>query len=135
MSIMQEAIPKDEWEAMDRGFKPKRRAVRPRPEPKLPEIEDLIRFDDIPLQDFQDLEYARWKTIKNDEGVVFNGYDVKIILSPNAAIKRRVGRPKKVEEGQEPEEKILAGWMIEGEFLKFFRLVKTQINPNVVTMM
>ncbi len=134
MSIMQEAIPKRDWEDMQQG-KPMR--IKPqiaRPEPERPAIENEIKFDDIPVNDFVELEYAKRKTLKNAEGVRFIGYDVSMILNSNAPLKRKPGRPAKDEYKEElsSESKTLTGWMDEGNFMQLVRTFRKKINQQVI---
>jgi hypothetical protein len=112
MPLMQEALEKDIWEKKDRGERIPKPKVVSRPEPTFPKVENLIRFNDIPLTELDKVMNAKMRRIKNDEGYNFIGYDVTILLRG----KRGPGRPKEGEESVDPPSRILKGWMIEGDY-------------------
>ena len=131
MPLMQEAISRENWERMEKGLKPIKQKVIPRPEPKRPDISNEIKFKDIPTDDFVELEYARRNTIKNFEGMRFIGYDVSMIISSEG--KRKPGRPPKDEKEEIPvESKTITGWMGEGDFLQLVRTYRKKINLQVI---
>ncbi|MCJ7443271.1 MAG: hypothetical protein MUO26_01850 [Methanotrichaceae archaeon] len=131
MSLMQEAMTKNDWERREKGLPPLKVKVIPRPEPAKPDIENEIKFKDIPADDFVELEYAKRNTLKNREGLRFIGYDVSMIL--NSVAKRKPGRPKESEREEVlTESKTLVGWMQEGEFLTLVRNFRKKINPQVI---
>jgi len=132
MSLPQDMMTKEDWDRMERGLPPRKPVVIKRPDPEPPVVEDLIKFEDIPLNDFNELAYANIKTIKNADGVNFIFYDVKIILSSTAQLKRRPGRPRLDAEEPTNEPKVLIGSMIEGDFHKFYRSVRDKVNPSIV---
>ena len=133
MPLMTEAISREDWELMEQGKRPKPRPRIERPEPPKPVIENEIKFEDIPLDDFVELEYARRNTLKNPEGSRFIGFDVSMILKSNAQLKRKAGRPPKEEKEEiSTEPKILTGWMNEGDFLTLVRMCRKKINPQVI---
>lgn len=133
MPLMEEAIPLEDFERQRRGLPPLKKKVEKKPEPEKPEIKNEIKFEDIPLDSFMELEYAKPNTLKNKEGTRFIGYDVSIILNPQAVFKRKAGRPpKNPEENVSEEPKVLKGWMNEGNFIKFTKHFGQKINPNVV---
>jgi len=115
MPLMNEAMPKEEWERMQRGEKTNRPKPIPRTEPTFPKVKDLIKFEDIPLTEFDKVMNAKMRRIRNEEGVNFIGYDVTILLKG----KRGAGRPK--EDESEPSPRTLTGWMIEGDYEKLRR--------------
>jgi hypothetical protein len=121
---MQEAMTKENWERTEKGLPPIRPEKVEKPEPKKPDIKNEIKFDDIPMAEFSELEYARRQTIKNAEGVRFIGFEVSIIL------KRKPGRPKESEKEEGPG--TLTGWMNEGDFLKLNRVMRKKINQQVI---
>lgn len=133
MPLMQEAMTKENWERQERGLRPLKANTVKRPEPKKPDIDNEIKFEDIPIEDFVELEYAKRNTLKNEEGVRFLGYDVSMILNANAKLKRKPGRPKESEKEEVSNgPKTLSGWMDEGNFLTLVRHVRKKINPQVV---
>ena len=115
MAIMNEAIPREDFERTERGERIPKRKVIPRPEPAFPKVDNLIKFDDIPLGEFEKMISANMRRIQNEEKVHFIGYDVVIQLKP----KRGPGRPK--EDEADPPPRILKGWMIEGDYEKLKR--------------
>jgi len=117
MAIMNEAVPRDEVQDVLAGKKIPKKKVVPRPEEPMPKVEEFIRFDDIPLLEFERIAMSTMRRIQNENGVHLIGYDVIILLKA----KRRVGRPSKEEEDIEPQPRILKGWMIEGDFEKLKR--------------
>jgi len=129
MLIMQEAMGKEDWERAEKGLPIIPKMKIKRPEPERPKIENEIKFDDIPINDFVELEYARRKTIKNSEGARFIGYEVSMVLG----FKRKQGRPKESEKEQiSGEPKTLSGWMGEGDFLSLVRTCRKKINQQVI---
>jgi hypothetical protein len=133
MPLMQEAMTKENWERQEGGLRPLKANTVKRPEPKRPNIDNEIKFEDIPIEDFVELEYAKRNTLKNEEGVRFLGYDVSMILSSTASLKRKPGRPMKdVSKEISSEPKTLTGWMQEGDFLSLIRNCRKKINPQVV---
>ena len=131
--MQQEAMAKTDWERRDAGLPPIKVKKIKRPDPEKPVIENEIKFDDIPVNDFMELEYARRKTIKNAEGVRFLGFEVSMILTPSAQLKRKPGRPSKEEKEEvSTEPKTLTGWMSEGDFLTLVRNCRKKINPQVI---
>src|SRR3989304_1769024 len=136
MALMNEAIDRETWEKIQKGIPVKPKPKIERPEPEFPVVPDLLKFEDIPMADFDDLESAGRRVIQNNEGVHFNGFDVRIILTPDAQAKRKPGRPKVHKEDEitetVKESKVLTGWMIEGDFQKFHRIVRERINQNVI---
>jgi len=115
MPIMNEAMPLSDWERTEKGERIPKAKVVPKPEPKLPKIENLLRYDDIPLTEFEKIVNFNMRRIRNEEGFNFIGYDVTILLKG----KRGPGRPK--EDEPEPTPRILKGWLLEGDFEKLRR--------------
>jgi hypothetical protein len=133
MPLMQEAMTMENFDRQEKGLPPLKPKVVKRPEPKRPNIDNEIKFEDIPIEDFVELEYAKRNTLKNEEGVRFLGYDVSMILSSTASLKRKPGRPMKdVSKEISSEPKTLTGWMQEGDFLSLIRNCRKKINPQVV---
>jgi len=124
-----EAMSKKDWDRAEKGLPPLKVEKIKRSEPERPKIENEIKLDDIPINDFVELEYARRKTIQNTEGVRFIGYEVSMVLG----FKRKQGRPKESEKEQiSGEPKILSGWMGEGDFLSLVRTCRKKINQQVI---
>jgi hypothetical protein len=121
---MNEAISRDDWERMERGLKPIKRKVIPRPEPEPPVVEKLIKFSDIPLDWFKSLDKADRRTIKNKDGVSFVGYDVEISLGKN-----KVGAITNEEKNMP---KSMKGWMMEGHFQELVRNKRKEIDQQVI---
>jgi len=130
MSIMQEAMSREDWDRSEKGLPPVPKQKINKPEPERPRVENEIKFNDIPINDFVELEYARRKTVKNIQGVSFIGYEVSMVLGP---LKRKPGRPKESEKDDiQGEPKILTGWMREGDFLSLVRTCRKKINVQVI---
>ncbi len=140
--IMQEAMLKEDFERMEAGKPPLKKPNIVREDPGIPEISDLIRYEDINVNEVLCLVSANRKVIKNKEGVNFIGYHVVIEmekadpLEPEEPQKRPPGRPRKILEPSplmtRTIDGILSGWMIEGDFLRLYREVRDKINIDVV---
>ena len=127
--MLQEAMSKEDWEMLEKGIRPKKKARTPRPEPAKPIIENEVKVSDIPEGYSLKLEQAFKKVIQNVDGIRFIGYEVLIELTPIPK-KRGPGRPK--EDEVAPEPKTLMGWMIEGEFLALNRKFRKEIDQQVI---
>jgi len=119
---MAEAIDKEDWERMDKGLTPVKKPKVVIPEPKFPKIDNHLKFEDVPIDRFEKLLSARRSVVKNEEGARFIGYDVLIEFKG----KRKPGRPPETKEEIPPE--IISGWMIEGDFLHLYRLIRDRVN-------
>jgi len=129
MPMMTEAIDREDWELIDKG-KPPREKVKPIiPEPKFPKIDDHLKFNDILPDQFESLVSAKRRSIRNEDRVVFNGYDVIIKL------KRKAGRPSEKEKALQTDakDKLISGWMVEGDFLKFFYHFREKIDLDTIS--
>jgi len=131
MPIMSEAISKENWERIDKGLPPIPEKKIVKLEPEFPSIDNVIKFSDINLDEFDELKNANRKIIKNKDGVSFLGYEMTVSFKPP---KRPPGRLPK---GQSADKfkigRILGGWMPEGEFFKFYYKVRDKIQPNVIS--
>jgi hypothetical protein len=122
-----EAIPREDWERKDAGLPPKKKVVVVKEPPELPKVANQITFDDIPVERFGKLISASRRAIKNDQGIIFIGYDVMIEIK---AKKRGPGRPSKEEvEDKDDKERIISGWMLEHDWFKFYRHARENIDP------
>lgn len=135
MPLMTEAIDREDWELMDKGLSPKKKPQIVKPEQKLPQIDNQLKFEDIPLEEFESLISARRKNIKNENGAIFVGYDVKIALKTV----KKLGRPSfkdkiEKEEKKEPEKRILSGWMLEGDWYIFYRHLRDKIDFKRISL-
>jgi hypothetical protein len=130
MALMQEAVSKENWERIEKGLPPLKPKKIHKPEPERPTIKNEIKCSDIPQGYEVELEQARRKSVRNDQKVMFIGFDVTINLIPILK-KRGPGRPKETEDAP-LEPKTLSGWMIEGEFLTFVRTYRKKINQQVI---
>lgn len=124
MPIMNEAVSKEDFDLLERGIKPAKKKVTPRPEPEMPVIEQIVKVADIPENYTVKLEQAFRSIKKNKDGMRFIGYDVVIQLMPVPPEEKKAGRP--------PEPKTLTGWMIEGEFMALLRKYSKQIDRQVI---
>lgn len=124
MPIMNEAVSKEDFDLMERGMKPAKKKVEPRPEPPMPVIEQIVKVVDIPENYTVRLDEAFRSIKKNKDGMRFIGYDVVIRLIPVTPEEKKAGRPF--------EPKTLTGWMIEGEFLALLRKYSKEIDRKVI---
>jgi len=120
--MQQEAIDREDWERQDKGLAPLPKKKIVILSQKEPDVENQVKFDDIPLDRFVKLISARRRSIVNEQGARFIGYDVIVELKG----KRKAGRPK--EDAEEPQSEILSGWMIEGNWLKLYRHIRDKID-------
>jgi len=111
MPIMQEAIPKEDWERMDKGLPPIKRKQEPRPEPEKPKMNDQISLKKI---DFQRLISVNRENRRNKDRTTFIGYIVKVEIKDGAGIKT------------------LGGWVPEEEWLEFLRYHRGKINMEAL---
>jgi hypothetical protein len=112
--LLREAMTKDNFDRVERGLSPLKPKVVERADPKPPSMDDEILSSDVKEGYKVKLEYANRVAKKNEEGVSFMGYEVKI----NLLLKK--------------ETLTLKGWMIEGEFLTFVRNNREQIDQSVI---
>ena len=130
MPLMNEAMTKDDFDRREKGLPPLKKERNTPPDPVKPAVENEIRMTDIPDGYEVHLEFAKRSTVRNEEGIMFIGFDVSIELFPIKQ-KQKPGRPKKSDD--DPLEPMsLNGWMIEGEFLAFVRTYRKQIDQQVI---
>lgn len=118
MPLMRESMSKEDWDRQEQGLPPIKRKVEPRPEPEPPEIGDMILFKDVPIDLFSRLLAAKFKMVKNKDGMRFAGFDVEIELS--------------MKEGKEEHTDVVKGWMPETEWLLFLRSARSKIDYRIV---
>jgi len=128
MTLMKEALSKEDYDRMEKGLprlKPKKIVV---PDPIPPVVDNEIAMNHI-LDGYEvSLAEAKKNIKRNEDGVMFIGFDVVIDLFP--ARKKKPGRPK--ESGKKLEPITLEGWMLEGKFLEFVRTYRKQIDQQVI---
>jgi hypothetical protein len=107
MPIMQEAVPKEDWERMEKGLPPINRKPEPRPDPENPKVDDQISLKKI---DFQRLISAKRENRRNKDKVLFIGFSVRMEIKEGAGVKS------------------LGGWVPEAEWLEFLRINRGKIN-------
>jgi len=114
MPLMKEAMSKADFDRSEQGLAPLKKVKIVRPEPEKPDKEDeLLARDVLPGYSVK-LEYAHRKNLRNDEGILFVGYDVSFDLV------------------SEKETLPLKGWMVEGEFMQFVRNHRKEIDQQVI---
>jgi hypothetical protein len=118
MALMRESMSKEDFDRAEQGLPPIKRTVAPRPEPEPPDVKERILFKDIPLDMFSRLLNARFRSMRNKDGMRFTGFDVEIELS--------------IKEGKEEHTETLRGWMPETEWLLFLRNARSKIDYKVV---
>lgn len=126
MGLMTEAVSKEDYDRMEKGLprlKPKKVAT---PDPIPPVVDNELSIKDIPSGYEISLEEAKKNIKRNEDGVIFIGFDVVIDLFPVRV--KKPGRPK--ESDKEPI--TLKGWMPEGKFLEFVRTYRKQIDQQVI---
>ena len=111
MALMQEAIPREDWERQDRGLPPISRKAPPKPEPAKPKIDDQISIKKI---NFHALLSARRENRKNKEGTTFIGYVVRLEVKEGARVKA------------------LGGWVPEADWMEFIRNHRGKINMEAL---
>jgi hypothetical protein len=110
---MKEAMTKENFDRVEKGLAPLKPVKLVRPDSAMPKMEDEIKMSDIKGE--IKLEYAGRYSRKNDEGVLFVGYCVTIKL---------------ISKKKDPE--TIEGWMVEGEFKKFVRHFRDQIDQSMI---
>jgi len=124
--MMTEAIDREDWELMDKGLPPRKKPQRNIVPPTFPKIENQVKFEDIPLDRFERLISARRRAITNEDGVKFVGMDVVIELK----IEKKLGRPP---EKKESQPKDIKGWMMEGDWQKFYLHTRKKLDFKVIS--
>lgn len=116
MPLMQEAIPREDWEAMDRGERVPKRKSTPRPEPAAPKIAGQISVRGV---DFQRLMSIKRDNRRNSTGMMFIGFQITL----EAKEKGTAGV------------KTLSGWIPEVEWLELLRVNRDKINVSMLQVM
>jgi len=129
--MQNEAMPREDWERTQKGQPLRKKIVIEKPEPEMPKVGNFVSLKDINIPRVIGFEYANRRNLRNDDGVIFVGYDVKIILRAEEE-KRGPGRPPKEEVIAEPKPESIEGWMVEGEFKELFRFVRDRINISQI---
>ena len=111
--MQKEAMTKENFERTEKGLAPLKPVKLVRPDDDKPEMEDEIKPSDIKGK--IKLEFAGRYNRKNEEGVLFVGYNVKIKLISN-----------------KKDPITLDGWMVEGKFKEFVRHFSDQINQSII---
>jgi len=123
MALMKEAMSKKDYDRKEQGLPPLKVVKTSRPEPEKPIIKNEITMKDITDGFTVELESAKKRPIRNEDGVIFIGYDVVVVLHP---VSKKKGKEDDV------ASKILEGWMLEGEFLTLVRTYSKQIDRQVI---
>jgi len=110
---MKEAVSEGDFEIWDKGGKlPKK--VTPSPlEPTPPKIDKVIRFDKIKLDELEGAPSSKIKTVRNDDGVMFIGFDISLEMKDG---------------------KRITGWMPEADYTEFRRIVTREGKINTDNM-
>lgn len=110
----QEALSSEAFEIWDRtGKKPRKEAPVAQPEPISPKVKNLIPDGKIKPKDVIGAPSGRIKTVRNETGMMFTGYNVTFQL----------------ENG-----KVVTGWMEDGVYLELRRLLGFEDKVNVSGM-
>ena len=122
MPLMKEAMSKEDFDRAEKGLAPIKREKIVVPDPKNPITDKELFLSDITaLEEIYNFELvsANRKMVKNEDGVIFIGFDVLIEIFSK--------------DGEKPEDtNNMDGWMVEGEFLAFVRTYRKKINQNVI---
>jgi hypothetical protein len=117
MPLMNEAMSKADFDRQEKGLAPLKQVKSVKPDYVKPDEKDELLFSDITLNGFEPkLLSAKLNNRKNDEGVLFIGYEVTIDL---------------ISKKEDPIE--MRGWMVEGEFMTFVRHYRSQISQQVIS--
>ena len=131
MSLMQEAMSREEWERKELGLPPlKKKKKVERPDPVPPKVDKLLSFKEVPLDRFVRLISVKRNNIKNKDGVSFIGYDAEM------EIKVEVKSQKPLDKilSEEGKTYILSGWFPEGEWMQFLRNMRSRIDLSMLQM-
>lgn len=114
MKQMQEAVPEEDFERMEKGLPPIKKPVEKRPSPALPEVKDRLDIKTINFEDVTAVTDCKLRPQRNAEGVVFLGYEV----------------------GMATKKGPIMGWLPETEFYTLRRhlLGRSGINTMALTM-
>jgi len=105
------AVSEEDFDSWDRtGKNPKaRQPLRP-VEPKMPKIDNVIKLDKLELKDIESVTQGRSRPKRNEDGVLFMGYEV---------------------EYKEKGKKAVKGWMPEVDDVPFRRILYREGLLNV----
>lgn len=119
MPIMKESMSQANFDRMEKGLPMvwPERVIKP--DAIEPDSDDLLLMTDAAIEGFEPkLLSAVRKARRNDDRVLFVGYDVSIEL---------------ISKDQKKSDDItLNGWMVEGEFMKFVRHYRTTTDQQVI---
>lgn len=107
---MKNAVDTEDFNLWDKGQKPRRKPVASHPDPKRPKIDNLIELDKIKLDELVSVTKGRRHIIRNEDGVMFMGYDVGYQIKGQKAVE---------------------GWMSEADYVEFRRILFREGNVNV----
>ena len=100
--ITKEMVDKADWEAMDRGEKPKKKSKPVHNNPEQPKVKNQIKASNIPLEELVSIT-GRKKTIQDKDGIRFIGFEVSVQLR---------------------DKKLITGWMTDGDILYLQRMTR-----------
>jgi len=108
--VMKTAVNTEDYKLWNEGKRPRKKVKPSRPEPKAPKVDNSIKLDKIKTNELVSVTKGRRHVIRNEDGVMFMGYDVGYQI-----------------EGQ----KAVEGWMSEADYVKLRRLLFREGTINV----
>ena len=108
-----EALSQEDFENWDSGKRVKKEPPKVQDDPKRPKVADIIPLGKIKPEDVKGAPSGRIKTIRNEDGVMFTGYNVTLQLKDG---------------------KTVTGWMEDGLYLELRRLLSFEDSVNTVNM-
>ena len=116
MPLQREAMTQENFDRSEKGLPPILPEKVIKPDVVEPDFKDILLMSDAVVDGFEPkLRSAVRKARRNDDRVLFVGYDVSIELI------------------SEKEENVtLTGWMVEGEFMQFVRNYRTTTDQQVI---
>ena len=118
MPLQREAMTKANFDRSEQGLPPLKEVKVVRPDDVMPDAEDELKALDVTAgEDIKfdiKLGHATRVNRRNEDGVLFIGYDVSIdVISKD-------------------DTTTMKGWMVEGEFQQFVRNHRKQIDQQVI---
>lgn len=105
---------KENFDRSEQGLPPLKKVKVVRPDDVKPDTEDELLASDVKSGCDVKLERASRVSRRNEDGVLFIGYDVSIDMITDG------------------DTITMKGWMVEGEFMQFVRNHRKQIDQQVI---
>jgi len=111
MTILNEAVLREDWERAQKGLPPLPKKKVVRPEPEFPEIQNRILFENVELTPGLKLLVKQRDNLKNSEGVILTGFKVAIEIEPG---------------------KVQQGWLGDGDLNKLRPFLRDSTDPRIL---